>query len=95
MEKDGEYTTKTIEYYNAATSAYGLSPLEFLVWHGLVHACSINDDSLNHYYSVSIADVARTLKVQRETIRRAIMNLQKKGLAKRIGNRWIFETVQS
>lgn len=95
MQQDNEYTNQTIEYFNAAALAFGISPLEFLVWHALVHACSNADNNLNHYYAVSIADVTRTLKVQRETIRRAIMNLHEKGLAKRIGDRWMFQTVVS
>lgn len=93
LQQNNEYTNQTVEYYNAAATAFQLSPLEFLVWHALVFACSNTEERRDyHYYAVSIADVSRAVKVQRETIRRALFVLHEKGLAKRLGDRWMFQT---
>ena len=62
------------------------------MWHGLVVACSHADGDINYYYAASIADVARTIKIQRETVRRALINLEKNNLAKRVKDRWVFLT---
>ena len=93
MKHDSQYSIQTVEYYNAAATAFELSPMEFLIWHALVSACSSTEERRDyHYYAVSIADVSRAVKVQRETIRRALFVLYEKGLAKRLGDRWMFKT---
>ncbi len=90
MFHDTGFSAKTVDTYNYSTSLFDVSPSEYLVWHALVVACSNTDGSINHYYAASIADVARAVRIQRETVRRALLNLEKHGLARRINERWIF-----
>ena len=95
MKHDSKYASKTIVYYNAAAANFQLTPTEFLVWNALVFVCSHTEGIGNHFYAASIADIIRTLKMPRETIRRAFMSLHKKGLAKRLGDRWMFQTAST
>lgn len=92
LEHDADFSTTAVKRYNAAASLCDLSPSEFLVWHGLVVACSHADGDINYYYAASIADVARAISIQRETVRRALINLEKNNLAKRVNDRWVFVT---
>ena len=48
---------------------------------------------MNHYYAASIADVARAIRIQRETVRRALLSLEQYQLARRINDRWIFQSI--
>jgi len=87
---DADFSTSIVKTYNHSENLFDLSPSEYLVWHALVVACSNVDGSINHYYAASIADVARAIRIQRETVRRALLNLEKHGLVRRINERWIF-----
>lgn len=90
MFHDTDFSTRTVETFNYSLALFEVSPVEYLVWHALVVACSNTDGSINHYYAASIADVARAVRIQRETVRRALFNLERYGLARRINERWIF-----
>jgi predicted transcriptional regulator len=90
---DTGFSIKIVDTYNYSTALFDVSPSEYLVWHALVVACSNTDGSVNHYYAASIADVARAVRIQRETVRRALLNLEKCGLARRVNERWIFLNV--
>lgn len=92
MQHDADFSTQTVAHFNHSASLYDLSPSEFLVWHALVVACSHDEGSVNYYYAASIADVARAISIQRETVRRALLNLERNSLAKRVNDRWIFVT---
>ncbi|MBU3730451.1 MAG: hypothetical protein FGM26_02760 [Beijerinckiaceae bacterium] len=95
MEHDADFSTSAVKRYNASVLLCNLSPAEFLVWHGLVVACSHADGDINYYYAASIADVARAINIQRETVRRALINLEKNNLAKRVNDRWVFVTLDA
>lgn len=92
---DADFSTATVDSYNQSALLAQLSPSEYLVWHALVVASSNSDGSINHYYAASIADVARAIRIQRETVRRALLKLEQKNLARRINERWIFMTHDS
>lgn len=92
LQHDADFSTQTVARYNNSASLYDLSPSEFLVWHALVVACSHDEGSMNYYYAASIADVARAVSIQRETVRRALFNLERNSLAKRVNDRWMFVT---
>lgn len=93
LQHDADFSTQTVAHFNHSVSLFDLSPSEFLVWHGLVVACSHDDGNANYYYAASIADVARSINIQRETVRRALLNLEKNSLAKRVNDRWIFVAI--
>lgn len=90
---NADFSTETVNSFNNSAELFKLSPSEYLVWHGLVVACSHHDGSMNHYYAASIADVARAIRIQRETVRRALLNLEQYQLARRINDRWIFQSL--
>ena len=89
---DIDYAIQSVNHYNGVAEKHGLAPTEYLVWHALVAACSTMEERSDYYYyAVSIADVIRQIRIQRETVRRCLHNLAEKQLAKRIGDRWIFQ----
>ena len=90
MQHNFDFSTEAVNGYNHSANKYDLLPSEYLVWHALVIACSTIEDNSNYYYAVSIADIARVIKIQRETVKRAVLKLEKNGLAKRVNDRWIF-----
>lgn len=91
MLRELEFSSVNVQRYHRAVEKYQLSPSEYLVWHGLVVACSYSGERTDYLcYAVSVAEVSRAIKIQRETVRRALWNLQEKGLAKRINDRWMF-----
>ena len=92
MGIDIDYAIQSVIQFNAAAEKHDLAPNEYIVWHALVAACStMGERSDYYYYAVSTADVVRQIRMQRETVRRCLMNLEAKQLAKRIGDRWIFQ----
>lgn len=93
MFHDTGFSTKAVEAFNYSNALFDVSPSEYLVWHALVVACSNMNGSVNHYFAASIADVARAVRIQRETVRRALLNLERYGLARRVNERWIFVNV--
>ena len=95
MFHNADFSNETVGSFNHSVALFKLSPSEYLVWHGLVVACSHQDGNINHYYAASIADVARTIRIQRETVRRALLSLEQYQLAKRINDRWIFQSAES
>ena len=83
----------TTRGYNDFTTKCDITPLEYLVWHALVYACSTEHGVIKQYVAASIADVSRAVKIQRETVKRSLLKLEANGLARRIQNRWIFASV--
>lgn len=90
LQHNIDFSTEAVNGYNHSANEYDLLPSEYLVWHALVIACSTTEDNRSFYYAVSIADIARVIKIQRETVKRAVLKLEKNGLAKRVNDRWIF-----
>lgn len=90
LQQKIDFSTEAVNGYNHSANEYGLLPSEFLVWHALVIACSSIEDMKIFYYAASIADIARVIKIQRETVKRALIKLENNGLAKRVNDRWIF-----
>lgn len=91
MERNIDFSAEAVNGYNHSANEYDLLPSEYLVWHALVIACSTTEDNGRYYYyAVSIADIARIIRIQRETVKRAVLKLEKNGLAKRVNDRWIF-----
>ena len=92
MGIDIDYAIQSVIHFNAAAEKHDLAPNEYIVWHALVAACSTMEERSDYYYyAVSTADVVRQIRMQRETVRRCLMKLEAKQLAKRIGDRWIFQ----
>lgn len=65
-----------------------LSLTEFLVLNALLVACyeSFNEGMIK---TVSIADVTATAKLSRETVRRAMLSLERQGCVRQVNQRWL------
>ena len=68
--------------------------MEYMVWHALIYTCSNANEEANQFMTVTIADIEREVRIKRETIRRALLTLNERGLAKQLSNRWIFQTIE-
>lgn len=90
LQRNINFSTEAVNGYNHSVNEYGLLPSEYLVWHALVIACSSTDNEKTYCYAVTIAEIARVIKIQRETVKRAVVKLEKNGLAKQVNDRWIF-----
>jgi hypothetical protein len=93
MQVDKPFTNKIVHFFNHASDKHQLSANEYMVWHALVYACSNTNDDIVDCCTVSIADVERTIRLKRETIRRALLTLAECGLTQQVNNRWIFRTI--
>ena len=94
MQRDTLFTNKIIHLFNHAADKHQLSPLEYMVWHALIYTCSNANEEGNQLMTASIADIEREVRIKRETIRRALITLKERGLAKQLSNRWVFQTVE-
>ena len=93
MQANMPFTNKVVHFFNQASDKHQLSANEYIVWYGLFYACCNPNDAIADYYTVSIADVERAIRLKRETIRRALIILAERGLAQQVHNRWIFKTI--
>ena len=61
-----------------------------MVWRALINACIKKDLETQHSKSVSISDIGRELKINIKDIQKIISRLEKKGLAKKMGEGWVY-----
>lgn len=78
--------------FNAFNQKCAVEPVEYLVWHALLLACLSASQKNDFVLAASIADISKNVTIHREKIRRALVKLQQKRLAKQIGGQWIFLT---
>ena len=88
MVYDKSLASDVINMYKDMRLKHGLTPGEFIVLNGLIAA------STEHYTKkakpVTISAVSIITQLSRETVRRLIHLLHKKGLAKKEEELWIF-----
>lgn len=80
------YVTK---YFNDFIDHCSVTPIEYLVWHALALACTEASRSHELQVSVSLGEVADQINLHREQVRRALIKLKNRRLAKQLGNTWV------
>jgi hypothetical protein len=78
------------DHFNNFVRKCGVTPIEYLVWHGLVIACVDTSNSEKLMIAVSVGDVSNRISLHREQVRRALSKLREKGLARNMSGQWIF-----
>lgn len=69
---------------------YQLTPNEYMIWKALITACTKIYFETQHSNTVSIPDICRELNLNTSVVQKIITLLQNKGLAKQIGDRWVY-----
>ena len=85
-----QFANSTLDNYNSVKKRFDVSPTEYLVWLALIKACSKAATIPNQSYVVSANALLDEVLSSRETVRRSLYQLQEKGLAKKIGDNWLF-----
>lgn len=92
MDNELSPSLEITKSYSAFKKQCSLEPTEYLVWHALLLTCLSENNELETLVSVSITEIATNIPIHREKIRRALVKLKKKRLAKQLGSHWIFLT---
>jgi hypothetical protein len=77
-------------HFNDFVRQCSVTPIEYLVWHGLVIACVDTTNSEESMIAVSVTDVSNRISLHREQVRRALSKLREKGLARNMSGQWVF-----
>lgn len=81
---------EAVVYFNSFVSQCDVTPLELLVWCALVETCEKSPADDERMMTVSVTDVADTIFLHREKIRRSLNKLRAKKLARNVGGQWIY-----
>lgn len=85
-----EFAGDIINNYNNVKKRFDVSPVEYIVWQALIKACSNEATEHNQSYVVTATTLLSEVNLSRETVRRSLYQLQEKGLAKKIGDNWLY-----
>lgn len=78
------------KYFNEFVDHCSVTPIEYLVWHALVLACTKASGTQAITISVSLGEVADNINLHREQVRRALVKLKERRLAQQLGSTWIY-----
>ena len=93
MERGSHSYNKALDVtvsFNKFVSNCKVTPIEYLVQNSLFVCCVEFSGSKDVLITASVTDIAQKINLHREQVRRTLIKLREKGLAKSSNGQWLF-----